>query len=247
VTSFGPVIDAIRLVLTVGLLYVAIFAVLHRRFPAHGKALRNHRLALVLGLIAVMVLIKVTEDVLDTESRAFDEAVLHFLHAHVGAGLVQVFWWLTLSASSKLIFPVIGLLVLGLFLRKLRNEALFLAISTVSGALIVTCVKALVARERPALWDTDWYWGSSFPSGHTVDATTTAVALIMIVQRRYPKAAPYAVAVGAAWAFLVGVSRMILGVHWPTDVAAAWCIGILLPFATTLVMQVVSGRRKPPV
>ncbi len=93
---------------------------------------------------------------------------------------------------------------------------------------MIYLLKSVTDRERPALWETRWYWGTSFPSGHTLETACFATALTLCVNRRWPRYARV-IRIGAiGWVILVGSSRLVLGVHWPTDVLAAACIGMLL-------------------
>ncbi len=95
-------------------------------------------------------------------------------------------------------------------------------------------VKTLVGRERPQLWQTQWYWGSSFPSGHTLVVAAFATAVALGIARLRPASRDLVVSAAFAWILLVALSRLVLGVHWPTDVLAAACIGASLPLAISL-------------
>jgi hypothetical protein len=125
----------------------------------------------------------------------------------------------------------------GASLREAGFEALLLTVSVLSGAIIVYVLKAVVGRARPDLWDTEWYWGSSFPSGHTLVVAALATATVISVHRIWPGSRKFAVLIAFVWAFSVGFSRLVLGVHWPTDVLAAVCIGMFLPLAIGIVLE----------
>jgi undecaprenyl-diphosphatase len=93
------------------------------------------------------------------------------------------------------------------------------------GVLVGLAMNHLVGRERPV--PDQWAGaagGPSFPSGHTTAATVAALllawSLTRVVQRRDAQVLVWVVA--ALWAGGVGWSRVWLGVHWPTDVLAAW-------------------------
>ena len=95
--------------------------------------------------------------------------------------------------------------------------------------LLVWGMKAIVGRARPALWEAQWYWGSSFPSGHTLSTAAFSTAAALCVARIRPRAAIMALALAMLWTGLVGLSRLVLGVHWPSDVLAALCLGAFVP------------------
>ena len=76
---------------------------------------------------------------------------------------------------------------------------------------------------------TQWYWGSSFPSGHTLTTAAFSTAAALCVARIWPWAGTLAMALAVLWTGLVAVSRLVLGVHWPSDVLAAMCLGAFIP------------------
>jgi len=119
-----------------------------------------------------------------------------------------------------------------------RFDALLLAASVISATAVVYVIKSAVNRVRPTLWETDFYWGSSFPSGHTLAVAAFATALALCVNRSWPAARTFAVTTMAvSWISLVALSRLVLGVHWPTDVLAAACIGATLPLAMSVALD----------
>ncbi|MET8789501.1 phosphatase PAP2 family protein [Streptomyces pseudogriseolus] len=104
--------------------------------------------------------------------------------------------------------------------------ALFGTLALVSAQLPRILLAELVARPRPPA--RDWAWSASgyaMPSGHTTTSMAVAVLLTVAVRRGAPgRWRPVLSAVPVVWAVAVGLSRVCLGMHWPTDVLAGWLL-----------------------
>lgn len=189
----------------------------------------------VAGTSALWVFIEVADEVVEGEAHAVDSAILAMLGVtgDIGAPLGPP--WLQAAARDITAlgsFPVLGLVVLAVsaFLvlaRKLRT-ATFVVVATVSGALASSLLKYLFSRPRPDLFPHgDYVVSASFPSGHAMISAlvylTLGALLARIVPRRRLKL--YVMMVALILTLLIGMSRVYLGVHWPTDVLAGWAAG----------------------
>ena len=108
------------------------------------------------------------------------------------------------------------------------RTALLLLGSIAGGVLFSTLLKGLYHRPRPDLVAHGTYVATaSFPSGHAalsaITYLTLGALLARVQSRRHVRA--YALATAALLSLLVGVSRVYLGVHWPSDVAGGWALG----------------------
>ncbi len=171
------------------------------------------------------------------ENMSFDTSVVAYLAAH----RVE---WLTVAMRGVSLFGegwVVAVLVLasGLFFRVRERSfrpLLLLAAAAAGAGLLDFVLKVIVARPRPpAMWMVGTAEGFSFPSGHAAGAAFWG-ALAFLSARSF-HSSRLAVWVGAATVVLsIGLSRVYLGMHWPSDVlvgwglAAAWlsslCVGI---------------------
>jgi undecaprenyl-diphosphatase len=109
-----------------------------------------------------------------------------------------------------------------------RHMALFVAASVISGLLVSTLLKHIFNRPRPDIVPYSVYVvTTSFPSGHSMLSAVTYLTLGALLarsqQRRILKA--YFMLIAILLTLLVGVSRVYLGVHWPSDVVAGWTAG----------------------
>lgn len=225
--------------LIVACIHLILGVYIRRYQSAWSKSLEKRKLATLLVLILAVTAIKVSEDAIGGESGPIDNAILIFIHSHVPNTLTWLFEAVTLSGSSTVLLTLAALTVILLLYSKHRAEALIVAASTISSTLVIYIIKAIISRDRPKLWeDTVWYWGSSFPSGHTLAVAALATAMVLCVSRIRPALRNFVLVTAVLWIFSVAISRLVLGVHWPTDVLAAACIGAFIPLAMSVVIEI---------
>lgn len=234
---FELIEDITKLALIVACLYFILGAYVRRNQPAWSAALEKRRLSTLLMLVLAASAVKLSEDVLGGESGPVDRTILLFIHSHFPSTLTGFFEAVSSTGSSRVLLPLAAVATIALLWTRRRFEALLVAASVISGVIVIYVVKTVVGRVRPALWDTEWYWGSSFPSGHTLAVAAFATAAVLCVSRIRPAARKLALSIAILWISLVAISRLVLGVHWPTDVLVAACIGAFLPLAMSVVLE----------
>jgi undecaprenyl-diphosphatase len=230
-------VDLVKLGFFVACAYLVLQAYARRSQPDWAAYLTQRRLAVLGALTLAMSAIKVIEDVVARESGPVDTAVLWFVRDHVPASMTGFFGWVTLSGSAAFLLPATVVAVVALLVARHRFEALLMGASMVTALLLVYGLKTLVGRARPALWETDWYWGSSFPSGHTLSTAAFATAAVLCLARLWPRSAAPAMTAALLWTGLVALSRLVLGVHWPSDVLAALCLGVFTPLSFSVAFE----------
>ena len=111
-----------------------------------------------------------------------------------------------------------------------RRTALATLLATISGGWAIRALKALVHRPRPTVVE---HWATvhdlSFPSGHSASSAVVYLSLAALASQlvRGQAARRTLLAIAIALVGAIGVSRVYLGVHWPTDVLAGWSFGTL--------------------
>jgi undecaprenyl-diphosphatase len=228
--------ESVEFVLIIVCLYLMLGAYMHQYQPTWSAPFSKRRLVVLMALVFSVFAIKLTEDVLGGETGLIDKTILLFIHYHTPISLNGFFDAITLSGSSKVLFPLTCITTIGLLYTRHRLEALFVAASVISAAIIIYVVKIVAGRARPALWDAEWYWGSSFPSGHTLAVAAFATAIVLCVNRIRPALRNFALLIAILWIALVAISRLALGVHWPTDVLVAVCVGAFIPLAISVAL-----------
>lgn len=155
-----------------------------------------------------------------------DQAVLAFLYSAERPGFRSAARVITLAGEWQSMLALVAIAALWLFYRRrLRAALLFLGI-TLSGRLLILLQKEAVGRMRPEAQEHLMEVRSlSFPSAHTANSMVVFLALALFAApERYRRPAILLALLGT---LTVGLSRPMLGVHWPSDVIAGWSFGAL--------------------
>lgn len=158
--------------------------------------------------------------------RAFDLAVSHALNMQRGTSpdwlilLMQGISWIGGGIQR---YIVVTVLTVVLWRWWGWGAALAMGLTTLVSAFTSDVMKMFFARVRPDLVpQLDIISSPAFPSGHANNAAVVYILFIMLVpQARHPLWQ----AAAAAMILLTGLSRIMLGVHWPTDVIGGWMLG----------------------
>jgi len=163
----------------------------------------------------------------------FDERVLLAFRADPGnpVGSVRVEDAMrdvtALGSLSVLAFLTLAVVVYFALDRRPRTS-LYVVVAVVGGTALTFALKFLFDRPRPSLIAPEALPGDpSFPSGHAAISAVVYLTLGLLLARAVPerRLKVYVVALAVVLTLAVGVSRVYLGVHWPTDVLAGWALG----------------------
>lgn len=189
--------------------------------------LQSHRQVIFLFAIfwlPVIAFLKLAGEIVEKEPLGFDNQTLLFLHSHATAFYDALFTTLTnLGGLAGVLVVTLGL---GLYFAHTKAyQKLFLLATGVGGAMAANIIlKFLFHRDRPSLWQHAAEKGFSFPSGHAMASAALATALVIIFWKT--KYRWVVVATAALLTFLIGLSRLYLGVHYPSDVLAGWSVSV---------------------
>lgn len=221
------------------------------RLDARARGRLHVGLAGLVGLaIAALCLwafLAIAEDVPENGRMVhLDVAITAWLQDHGTEGGEAIFSALSLLGSQVLTAVVVLVAVVFAARREWRRLAV-LAITCGGGALLNTGLKLLFQRHRPA-FAAEFNlktWG--FPSGHAMNSLICYGLFAHWIVARYPRAR---VAVLIATALLVGAigySRIYLGVHYLSDVAAGYSAGLMWLIACIAMERLIASRRHEPV
>ena len=214
------------------------FAALRRHAPTMMTLARREIGPIVIvALVGALMLIfrHIAEEVGEGDTRTFDRAIIYALrtpgdpHRPIGPDWLNTAALDVTSLGSITVLVILTVLACGLFLSiKHWRQALLLLIASSGGIIITDLLKDVFERERPpVLLHAAPAIGTSFPSGHATLSATVYLTLGALIAhfagRRRIRV--YALTAAVALSVMVGCSRVYLGVHWPTDVLAGWCVG----------------------
>lgn len=180
----------------------------------------------------------------------FDASTHHWILTHRSAVLVNLAAVITWLGSTLVVVPLVvaGALLLARGPLVARLKVAVLSVSILATGLVVRLIVAeLVARPRPPA--ADWAAAASgyaFPSGHTTGATLAAILLGWLSMRPGMSRSIRTLIWSAtgATAVAVGLTRVCLGVHWPTDVLGGWAFALTWITISVVVIRTTANERR---
>jgi undecaprenyl-diphosphatase len=211
-------------------------------------------LGVILAAGALWAFLNIAGEMAEGETAAFDRRLILALrtpgnlHDPIGPkGVEEAVRDITALGGTTLVSLVTVVAVLAFLFHQRTRHALVMGGAVLLAFVSSEVTKGLYHRPRPDLVPHEVYvYSGSFPSGHSTLSAATYLTLAMLVAsletRRRTKALAYALA-GLVLA-AVGFSRVYLGVHWPSDVLAGWCLGALWAMAGWIALRSIGGRTR---
>jgi undecaprenyl-diphosphatase len=233
-----------------------------KRLPAPagrvvGRLAESDAVFLVRALLvvaSVWVFIAVAEEVREGKTRQIDETVMRaFRDREDPSRLVGPPWLegvvrdLTALGSSAVLTLFTGAVAVFLAVRRQSHALALVVVAALGGLVLADGLKAVFQRPRPDLVPhLAQVYTSSFPSGHAVSSAvvylTLGALLSQLVEEQKLKV--YFLGVAFFLTFVVGLSRVMLGVHYPSDVLAGWSVGLAWALLCWMVASHLQRRGK---
>jgi undecaprenyl-diphosphatase len=196
---------------------------IHHRDTRLAGLPRNLLLASLLILVFIALALGVVYNYILAFDKTVSDAVRHFTSPQVTAIMLAV----TFGANTKTMYVLVPILVVIFYLVKRPLNELFLIILSTTGSwFILDQLKELFHRPRPdnPLVPAS---GFSFPSGHAMMSIAFYGAVAYLLGRNHPDSRPARFLAGVFTLFIlaIGISRVYLGVHYPSDVLAGFAAG----------------------
>jgi len=191
-------------------------------FPSLGLLLS---LGLVAAACTLYLFAGLAEEVYEGDTRQFDESTLALVNGFASPSLTSFMRAVTYLGSVVFLTGAGACAVLVFVLARRRRAAVTLLVTMAGAALLNFTLKLVFGRERPEpFFDTPLPESYSFPSGHALLSFcfygVIAAMIIARIEGTWGRAAVWAGA--ALLVTLIGLSRVYLGVHYPSDVAAGY-------------------------
>ena len=194
-------------------------------------------LAFILFWTPVVVFLKITGEIIERQPIKIDMTILDWIHAQASPTLDTIFLMFTSIGNVEYILPITIVLLTYLLIKRRRHSALIVFFGVGGAAAANLVLKSLFHRDRPVFWQSlITETGYSFPSGHAMLSAALVLCVLAIIWRtkwRVP-----AIILGGLVVFMIGLSRLYLGVHYPTDVVAGWSVSAIW---VRIVVAVVHG------
>ncbi|HEY9644631.1 MAG TPA: phosphatase PAP2 family protein [Coleofasciculaceae cyanobacterium] len=186
----------------------------------------------IVGLLVCLALLVglswLCEEVFERESFSFDTTVLLSIHQWANPALDQIMLTITQLGNPPWVITVVALSLGWMFWKRRFQQMKVFAIACLGALILNQGLKLVFVRPRPLLWKRLIKEVSySFPSGHALGSLVLYGFLAYLLGLQFPRWSRliYGLAVGLIG--LIGLSRLYLGVHYPTDVIAGYAIGFL--------------------
>jgi undecaprenyl-diphosphatase len=213
---------------------IAVVAVVagHRRLTADPASRRRFRWVLVLMVVAPSAVFALVAGVVVAQGTpSWDTSILLLMARHQQQAARAIVRTISATGSVPAVLVLLSAALAVLLFARLYRQAAFVAAATLLSMTVSGAMKLVFARTRPeVIAQTPGGW--SFPSGHTTSATGFAVALVIVLWAT-PWRRPALVA-AAVYAVGIGLTRLYLGVHFPSDVVAGWALSVAIVGVTWL-------------
>ncbi len=191
---------------------------------------------LVICLLIIYLLAKLSEEVWEKEAFAFDKTILLWIHQFANPTWDNIMLNITKIGNPTTVVTITIITFGILWWKRYRKEATIFGIHALGGAILSYGLKLSFSKPRPQLWQqliTETSY--SYPSGHALGSMVLYGFIAYLLASHYPKQSKIIYTFAVILIGAIGLSRLYLGVHWPTDVIAGYGVGYLwLMFSITM-------------
>lgn len=165
-----------------------------------------------------------------SEGILFDEPVLEFIHSNHNPLIFAIMKFITHLGSWYFLLPVLAIIIINSLREKKYYISKLLIASSLGSWIVNFLLKFIFNRTRPFDYSLVKQGGLSYPSGHSMVTMSMYLTIAYLLSRKFHKKKKLIYFLSTIFILLMGVSRMYLGVHWPTDIIGGYIGGYLFFF-----------------
>ncbi len=183
----------------------------------------------VLFLISVFAFAFLAKGVVEGRERKVDNGIFTFFNQFSTPGVIDAMRIISFFGSIQFLIPAYIIMILYFVIRKKYRHAVDITIIGITSSALMFGLKEIFHRQRPDLPIIKGIYTYSFPSGHALSSFILCSILIFIVQNGVlKKAYKWMISILLLlFSITIGISRIILRAHYPTDVIASFCLGVV--------------------
>jgi membrane-associated phospholipid phosphatase len=179
-------------------------------------------------LIVLLALSWLCQEVWGKEAFELDTTLLLKLHQLSNPSLDALMLIITRLGNPEIVVFIVLCSAVWLWLSQRFLEVKVFAIACLGALILNQELKLFFAKPRPELWPRLINESSfSFPSGHALGSLVLYGFLSYVLAERFPRFSRWIYSIAVSIISAIGISRLYLGVHWPTDVLAGYAVGFL--------------------
>lgn len=188
---------------------------------------RNKIITLSLMLVIFFILGFMVKG--SSDGILFDVWIMDHTHINPNPILLSIMRFISLMGSGGFLLPLMAMVVSYTLIKKRYYESKLLLISTLGSYLLNHLLKQFFQRTRPLKYFLVNQGGFSFPSGHSMVTMTlySTIAFLLVKSMDDSRKKTLIHIIASTMILLMGISRIYLGVHWPTDVIGGYLIGYI--------------------
>jgi undecaprenyl-diphosphatase len=183
----------------------------------------------VIFLLALFAFSFIVHEALYEREDIFDKNAIRFFSAHSSQTFIEVMKRITFFGSTTFLFPAYIALIAWQIFKKKPQYAIDITVIAVSSTAMMFALKQFFHRQRPQLPIIKGISGYSFPSGHALSSFIFCSILVYLVWKSSLQPVPKYISMAflLLFALTIGLSRIVLNVHYATDVIGGFCLGII--------------------
>ena len=198
----------------------------------------------LLFLSALLSFALIAHEVVSETEADFDERLFRLIATYTTAELVSLMSAMTFFGSSAFLFPAYALLILYYLFTRQRRTSINIAVIALSSTGMLHLLKRIFQRQRPDLPLINSLNTYSFPSGHALSSFIFSMIVIHLIWKtKWKKLWKWiSSSLMLLFALLVGLSRVILKMHYASDVIAGFCLGLVWVLLSFSLMERIENK-----